>query len=65
MTVAEGEIWLTISRMLWAYQMTEVPGQPIDLKDYDGKSGWSPMPFCIRIQPRSERIMEILEVLEE
>ncbi|KAF9517507.1 hypothetical protein BS47DRAFT_1359550 [Hydnum rufescens UP504] len=37
--VAERILWLAISRMLWAFKMEEVPGEPIDLKEYDGLSG--------------------------
>ncbi|KUJ15845.1 cytochrome P450 [Mollisia scopiformis] len=62
--VAEREIWLTISRMLWAFQMSEVPGQKIDLKEYDGKSGRSPLPFQIMIQARGESVVKILEGIE-
>jgi hypothetical protein len=37
MLVAEHEIWLTISRMLWAFDMAEIPGEPSDLKEYAGR----------------------------
>lgn len=65
MIVAEREIWLTISRMLWAYDMSEVPGQPIDLREYDGMSGRSPTPFVINITPRSGEVVRILEGLSD
>lgn len=65
MIVAEREIWLTISRMLWAYDMTEVEGAPIDLREYDGKSGRSPLPFVINIKPRSAEVVKILEGLDD
>ncbi|RMZ48531.1 cytochrome P450 [Aspergillus flavus] len=32
MLVAGREIWLSISRMLWAFDMYEIPDEPIDLK---------------------------------
>jgi cytochrome P450 len=28
MLVAEREIWLTVSRMLWAFEMIEIPDKP-------------------------------------
>jgi len=62
---AERELWLVISRMLWAFEMTEVPGQEIDLKEYDGKSGRSPMPFHINILPRDANIKKIVEDLKD
>ena len=59
--VAEREIWLTISRMLWAFEMHEIPDEPINLEEYDGESGRSPVPFRIRLIPRHEKIAELLE----
>ncbi|KAF3401654.1 3-hydroxyphenylacetate 6-hydroxylase [Penicillium rolfsii] len=64
MLVAEREIWLTISRMLWAFDMHEIPGEPIDLKEYDGLSGRSPVPFRIGLKPRHENVAKLLEGIE-
>ncbi|CAG8314838.1 unnamed protein product [Penicillium salamii] len=64
MLVAEREIWLTISRMLWAFDMYEIPGEPIDLKEYDGLSGRSPVPFRIGLKPRHENVAKLLEGVE-
>ncbi|KAI1839626.1 hypothetical protein JX266_014164 [Neoarthrinium moseri] len=60
MQVAEQEIWLTISRILWAFDMKPVPDHPIDLKEYDGLSGRSPMPFRILLKPRHEKVKTVL-----
>ncbi|CCM06881.1 uncharacterized protein FIBRA_09190 [Fibroporia radiculosa] len=60
MIVAEREIWLAISRMLWAFNMVEIPGKPIDLKEYDGLSGRSPVPFHIKLVPRHENVAKVL-----
>ncbi|CCM06720.1 uncharacterized protein FIBRA_09014 [Fibroporia radiculosa] len=60
MIVAEREIWLAISRMLWAFNMIEIPGEPIDLKEYDGLSGRSPVPFRIKLVPRDENVAKVL-----
>jgi len=60
MWVAEREVWLSISRMLWAFKMEEIPNEPIDLKEYDGLSGRSPVPFRIKMIPRHEKVAEIL-----
>ncbi|CAG7953711.1 unnamed protein product [Penicillium salamii] len=64
MLVAEREIWLTISRMLWAFDMYEIPGEPIDLKEYDGLSGRSPVPFRIGLKPRHENVAKLLEEVD-
>ena len=61
MLVAEREIWLTISRMLWAFDMIQIPEKPIDLKEYDGLSGRSPVPFEIMLKPRFEGVGEVIE----
>jgi hypothetical protein len=62
MGVAEREVWLGISRMLWAFKMEQVPGEPIDLKEYDGLSGRSPVPFRIKMIPRDHKVAEVLEI---
>ncbi|KAJ7648055.1 cytochrome P450 [Roridomyces roridus] len=64
MIVAEREIWLTISRMLWAFTMEALPEEPIDLKEYDGLSGRSPVPFRINLIPRDAKVAQVL-ALEE
>lgn len=59
--VAERELFLVISRMLWAFDMGEIPGEPVDLKEYEGLSGRSPKPFRIRLVPRHEGVVGVLE----
>jgi hypothetical protein len=48
--------------MLWAFKMEQVPGEPIDLKEYDGLSGRSPVPFRIKMIPRDSKVAEVLEI---
>ncbi|KAF9524744.1 cytochrome P450 [Crepidotus variabilis] len=62
MWVAEREIWLAIARMLWAFTFDRIPGEPIDLKEYDGLSGRSPVPFRIKMTPRHENVAKVLSV---
>lgn len=62
MDVAEREVWLVIARLLWAFKMEQVPGEPIDLKEYDGLSGRSPVPFRIKMIPRDEKVAEVLDL---
>jgi len=61
MAVAEREVWLGIARMLWAFKMEQV-GEPIDLKEYDGLSGRSPVPFWIKMVPRDHKVAEVLGI---
>lgn len=65
MIVAEREIWLSISRMLWAFTMTDIPGKPIDLNEYDGLSGRSPVPFEVLFTPRHNNVKKILDEFYE
>ncbi|KAI1366310.1 cytochrome P450 [Xylaria arbuscula] len=60
MWVAEREIWLTVSRMLWAFDMEASPDHPIDLKEYDGLSGRSPVPFKVYLKPRHGNVENVL-----
>lgn len=60
MWVAEREIWLTVSRMLWAFDMGAAPGCPIDLNEYDGLSGRSPVPFQVFLKPRHGGVEGVL-----
>ncbi|KAF2006507.1 cytochrome P450 [Amniculicola lignicola CBS 123094] len=61
MLVAEREIFLAISRMLWAFRMVQILEKSIDLKEYDGKSGRSPVPFEIVLKPRFKGMGMVLE----
>lgn len=62
MWVAEREIWLAIARLLWAFNFEQIPGEPIDLKEYDGLSGRSPVPFKIKLVPRHENVEKVLKL---
>lgn len=46
--------------MLWAFDMAELPEEPIDLKEYDGLSGRSPIPFRVTFTPRDAKVAEVL-----
>ncbi|EJD41001.1 cytochrome P450 [Auricularia subglabra TFB-10046 SS5] len=61
MHVAEHSLWLAISRLLWAFKIEAVPGEPINLEEYEGKSGRTPLPFRVRFVPRHERVAKLLE----
>ncbi|OJJ06278.1 hypothetical protein ASPVEDRAFT_55955 [Aspergillus versicolor CBS 583.65] len=58
--VAERGLFLVISRVLWAFDMREIPGEPIDLKEYEGLSGRSPKPFRIQLVPRHEGVVRVV-----
>ncbi|KAF9459526.1 cytochrome P450 [Collybia nuda] len=62
MFLADKMLFLVISRMLWAYSMSEVLGEAIDLREYDGQSGRSPLSFRINLAPRHEGVARVLNV---
>ncbi|KAJ7165681.1 cytochrome P450 [Mycena crocata] len=64
MLLADKELFLAVSRMLWSFNMAEIPGEPIDLKEYDGLSGRSPLPYRISITPRHEGVAQVLNEVE-
>ena len=60
MALAEKEIFLGLAYMLWAVEISSVPGEPIDLREYDGVSGRSPVPFRVRLVPRDANVAELI-----
>ena len=58
--LAEKEIFLGLVHMLWAFKIEPIPGVPIDLREYDGVSGRSPVPFIVRLTPRDSSVAEVL-----
>jgi hypothetical protein len=63
--VAERELWLAISRLLWAFDIRSLPDEPIPLEEYEGKSGRTPVPYRIMIVPRHDRVQTLLEAEQE
>ena len=60
--MAEKEIFLGLAHMLWAFKIEPILGAPIDLKEYDGASGRSPVPFVVRLTPRDANVAEVLDM---
>jgi hypothetical protein len=63
--IAERELWLAISRLLWAYEIRSVPDEPISLEEYDGESGRTPVPYRVTFTPRHDRVQMLLETEQE
>jgi len=62
---AERELWLAISRLLWAYKFYALPEEPISLQECDGTSGRTPLPYRLRMVPRVDNLPVILQAVEE
>lgn len=65
MIVAEREIFLAVSRLLWSFNILSVENEPISLEEYEGNSGRTPLPFRIRLIPRHTNIRRILDAEDE
>jgi hypothetical protein len=63
--VAERELWLAISRLLWAYDIRPLPEEPISLDGYAGASSRKPEPYRVTLTPRHDRVQALLEGEEE
>ncbi|KAJ7460858.1 cytochrome P450 [Mycena galericulata] len=59
--LAERELWLAISGLLWTYTFHQVPEEPISLEEYEGASGRTPLPFRMTLSPRHELAKQMLE----
>ena len=63
--VAERELWLAISRLLWAFEIRALPDEPISLEEYEGLSGRTPLPYRVKLIPRHDRVHSLLVSEEE
>ena len=63
--VAERELCLAISRLLWAFEIGSLPDEPISLDGYSGESSRRPDPYRITLTPRHDRVQALLEAEKE
>ncbi|KAI0050012.1 cytochrome P450 [Auriscalpium vulgare] len=63
--VADREMWLAMSRLMWSFEINSVPGHPISLEEYEGANGRTPMPFKVQLVPRHDRVRMMLEEKDE
>ena len=59
--IAERELWLAVSQLLWAFEIRPPPNEPISLEEYDGDSGRMPLPYRVALIPRHDRVQTLLE----
>lgn len=59
--MAERELFLAIARLLWSFRVEAVPGEPINLEEYEGESGRTPLPYRVQLLPRHDGVAELLE----
>ncbi|KAJ7063977.1 cytochrome P450 [Mycena amicta] len=61
--VAEREIWLAISGLLWTYNFEVIEEEPISLAEYEGSSGRTPLPFRMNLGLRDEAAGKLMECI--
>lgn len=61
MLVADPEIFLIVSGLLWSFEMTELPATPINLEEYSGLSGRSPVAFKVLLKKRHALVEKVVE----
>ncbi|KAI0318335.1 cytochrome P450 [Amylostereum chailletii] len=61
--VAEREMWLAISRLLWTFRIET--DAPIVLDEYAGANGRTPMPYKVRLVPRHDKVHLMTDEREE
>ncbi|TFK66957.1 cytochrome P450 [Pluteus cervinus] len=63
--VAEHELWLAISRLLWCFKIEALPNEPISLEEYEGLSGRHPLPYRVKLIPRHEGVAAMIDSKDE
>ncbi|UKZ83616.1 hypothetical protein TrVFT333_011425 [Trichoderma virens FT-333] len=59
--LAENSIYMQVSRLLWAFDITTMPGEPpLNLLDKDEGFVKKPKPFRVSITPRSDQAVQVL-----
>jgi hypothetical protein len=63
--LAERQLWLAVSQLLWAFDIRSLPDEPISVEGYNGESARKTKPFRVTLTPRHDRVQALLEVEEE
>ncbi|KAM5354648.1 hypothetical protein ACJ41O_001295 [Fusarium nematophilum] len=55
--LAERNMWRVAAKLIWAFDIEELPGQKLDKDAYTSAVLASPMPFQVKVTPRSDAHM--------
>ncbi|KAF3026723.1 hypothetical protein E8E14_014759 [Neopestalotiopsis sp. 37M] len=59
--VAEASLYITISRLVWAFDITPQPGAaPLDMDDKTPGLLTKPNPYSVQISPRSDEVRDVI-----
>ncbi|KAJ3579779.1 hypothetical protein NPX13_g784 [Xylaria arbuscula] len=60
--VAEASLYIAFSRIIWAFDISTVPGAPpLDLDDKTPGLITRPKPYSVRIEPRSDKARQVIQ----
>ncbi|KAJ7836881.1 cytochrome P450 [Mycena olivaceomarginata] len=65
MAVAERELFLAVSRILWTFTVHEHPDEPIHLDAYRGNAARTPLAYRVRFEPRHDKVHTMLAEIGE
>jgi cytochrome P450 len=58
--LAERSLWRMIAQILWTFKIEEVQDAGLDVDAYEGSIAIAPMPFEVRLVPRSGKHAEVV-----
>jgi cytochrome P450 len=53
--LAERNMWRIAAKLIWAFDIGELPEKPLDVDAYTSSILVSPLPFQVSVKPRSEK----------
>ncbi|KAI1617873.1 putative cytochrome P450 oxidoreductase [Exophiala viscosa] len=59
--LAERNMWRIAAKLIWAFKMYEDPSAPLDVDGYTSSILVSPLPFKVKVEPRSQKHMETVQ----
>jgi len=65
MAVAERELFLAFSRILWSFNLKQDPKEPIDLNRYRGRAARTPLAYKVIFEPRHDKVHQMLAEIGE
>jgi hypothetical protein len=54
-------MWRIAAKLIWAFKIYEDPTAPLDVDAYSSSILVSPLPFKVRVEPRSQKHMETVQ----
>ncbi|KAK5721160.1 hypothetical protein LTR17_014801 [Elasticomyces elasticus] len=59
--LAERSMWRVTAKLLWAFDLQELPDEPLDVNAYTSSNLVRPLAYKVKVTPRSEAHMQVLQ----